>query len=744
MVQTFIKRPISPLFFEPLYTPPEDILYPGSDEEATPKEREKKRSRVEAQGQQYLNGRPLFIQSARLRGPFEKGWVNPWRSKTRKYAIDDIRRFPAVEPQTIQKRSHVEAGPSTAKRRSTTVFGYESFDYDSEDATPSITEASGQEKHTAKRKRREDIEQKRSYHGSRRKIDQESAAPNRNQHHWLKTDNVYPQAHLRDDMRSSTPTPAAKPRSKSHATSSPYPEDLGRAITLPPDPGHRKRLLRNKEQSLVPANTDKKKTSAASDEGHKETVKLATTELNPHALDEVHDLPSNVRETSLSRTDAVTRYGYDHVRKLSQEAAAKRAKAQGQRQAKNPSEAEVARPIENKHKKTTSRLAPYVSEPVPGNDAASSAGLRAAKVPQPKPSLYAVPPSTYQSEFQYRYSKKETSPATSPQSPRFVDAPEQPQARPRSDSSSSSRSSAFAEALEAAQEKAALKSFASSGSNSPAVAGPETKSVKKNRQALRRLTFTPSGGAKLASARPSSRPSSSSSAVDPAKIGSGDRDQPLSNGPPSLPRTSTKSSARSLTNGNRSRNSIILPEAQTDPIARPPLAQAPSGPSTILLESDKLSTKAQSFEEGDSYLDLSTQAAVWKAQRSFQDDVVSNLTPSRTKKEKSSPIGLTSRKAETTPMANGQRDAELANAQLIKHSGSDDEEPMSTQAMVDAISPFAITTVKKRPPAAQQPISDIPSPIKTRNKSPPQATTLSPKSESPFTIAFHNHSPGFS
>ena len=745
MVQTFTKRPISPLFFEPLYTPPEEILYPGSDEEATPNEREKKRFRVEIQGQQYLNGRPLFIQSARLRGPFEQGWVNPWRSKKRKYAIDDIRRFPEVEPQTIQKRSHAEAGPSTAKRRSITVSGYESFDYDSDDATPSIMEAPGQEKHTAKRRRRVDIDKQHSHHGSHRKIDQESAAPNENQHHWLKTDKFYPRAHMRDDMRSSTPTPTAKSRSKSHATSSPYAEDLGRAITLPPNPRHQKRLLRSKEQEFVPGNTYKRKTSAASDEGHRETVELATTEPSPHALDEVHDLPSNARETSLSRTGTVTRYGHDQVRKLSKEAAAKRVKAEeGQRQAKNPSEAEVARPIENKHKKKTSRLTPYVSELVPGNDAASSAALRVAKVPQPKPSLHAVPPSTYHPEFQYRYSKKETSTATSPQSARFVDAPEQPQVRPRSDSSSSSGSSAFAEALEAAQEKAALKSFVSSGSISPAIADPETKSVKKNRQALRRLTFTPSGGAKLASARPSSRPSSSSSAVDPDKTGIRDRDQPLSNGPPSLPRTSTKSSARSLTNGNRSRNSIILPEAQTDPIARPPLAQAPSGPSTNLLESDKLSPKAPSFDEGDSYLDLSTQAAVWKAQRSFQDDVVSNLTPSRTKKENSSPIGLTSRKAEMTPMTHGQRDAELANAQLIKHSGSDDEEPMSTQAMVDAISPFAVTTVKKRPPAAQQRISNVPSPPKNRKISPPQALNPSPKSESPFTIAFHNHSPGMS
>lgn len=738
-----MKRPTSPLVYEPLYTPPEDILYPGSDEEATPDERERKRLRVEIQGQQYLNGRPLFIISAGLRGPFEKGWVNPWRSKKRKYGIDDIRRFPQAGTEAFPRHSHMEADRSTEKRRSVAVSGYGLLDCGSDIGARLVTEASGQEEPTAKRRRHGELDEPPGYHGSQRKVDQGVAAPDRDQYHWLRTDKAYPQACLREHTRSSTPTPAAKLRSKSHATSSPHPNNLVRATTLPPGSNYRKRLSRSKEHGLNVGHTNRSTTSAASEETHVETVELATTDLLPSAIDTASDMPFNVRERSLSKTDTLTRCGYDEVKRLSQRAVRRAEIEDGQLQAKKLSEEAVARALESNQKKSPSRLTPYVSEAVLGNDAASSAALRAAKAPKPKPSPHAVPPSTYQPEFQYRYASKGTSTSTSPQRALFVDAPEQAQTRSRSDSSSSSGSSAFAEALEAAQKKAASKSFASSKSSSPAIEGPETKSVKKNRQTLRRLTFTPSGRAKVASARTSSKPNSSSSTAECGKIEIEYQDKPLSNDPPILLRTSTKSSARSLTNGNRSRNSIIFPEAQTDPIAHPPLAQAPSGPSTDLLETDKQSPKVPSFEEGDSYLDLSTQAAALKAQRSFQADVVSALTPRRPKREESTSVGSMSRKAKITPMAHGRRETEAANAQLIKLSDSDDAEPMSTQAMVDAMSPFAVTTIKKRSPAVQKRTSIIPSPTKKRKaRSPTQAPILSP--ESPTTAEFRTHSPGMS
>ena len=734
-----MKRPASPLVYEPLYISPEDVLYPGSDEEATPYEREKKRLRVEIQGQQYLTGRPLFIQSAGLRGPFDKGWLNPWAEKRRKFAGDDVRRFPDAGTEALPRHSHVEAGPSMEERRSVAISGYGALGYVPDNRALLVKETFGQEPPEAKSIRHGESDENHGYHGSQRSIEG-VAAPDRNWHHWLKTDKAYPQAHLREHTRSATPTPAAKPRSKTHASSSPHPKHPGRAKTLPPGPNHQRGPSKSKENAPNIGNTTKSKT-AASEGAHVENIELATTDQPPDQIDPVNNAPINVRERSLSSTDTVTRQGYDEVKQLSQRAARQAERENGQIQAKKLSQEAVSRAIESDQRKTRSRLTPYVSEAVIGNDAASSAALRAVKAPKPKPSPHTVPPSTNQPEFQYRYSRKGTSTSTSPQKAPFVDAPEQPQARPRSVSPSSSGSSAFAEALEAAQEAAASKSFTSSKSSSPANGGSETKSAKKGRRAPRRLTFTPSGGAKVVTARTSSRPCSNSSAAEVGKVDMKHHDKPSTNDPPSLLRTSTKSSARSLTNGNRSRNSIIFPEAQTDPIAHPPLAQAPSGPSTNLLETDKQSPKVSSFDEGDSYLDLSTQAAVLKAHRSFKADMISALTPRPPKTEESDPI--TSRKADITPVTHGRRQTEAANAQLMKRSDSDGEEPMSTQAMVDAISPFAVTTIKKRSPAVQKRTSVNRSSTKERKPtSPPQVPILSP--ESPTTAVFRTHSPGMS
>lgn len=716
------------------------MLCPGSDDEATPEELKQKYLRAKTLGQQYMSGIPLFIQSAGLRGRLDRGWVNPWASKKRKYGLDDIRRFPRTAKEAFTGHSHVEVAPITAKRISFAVSGYGSLDYGSDSASSFVTEASRQEGPTAKRRRHVEPDKLHGYHRSQRTNGMGVAAPDTSRHHWLKTDKPYPQAPSRVDTRSSTPTPAAKPRSKSHVTTSPHSEYLDRAMTLPPGPETQKRLLRSKEHALNTGNTSKKTTSAPSEKVHVGNVGLATTDSRPCAIEPANDKPSNVRERSLSKTDSITRRGYDEVKRLSQQAARQAEVEDGQLQARRLSQEAAAQALESKQRKSLSRLTPYVSEAVLGNDAASSAALRAAKAPKPKPSPHALPPSP---DFQYHYTRKGTSTSTSPQRAPFVDAPEQPQARPRSNSSSSSGSSAFAEALEAAQEKAASKSFASSKSSTPAIDDPYAKTAKKIRRAPRRLTFTPSGGAKIAPARTSTRPNSSSSAIEPGKIEMKYPNKPSSDELPSLLRTSTKSSARSLTNGNPSRNSVILPEAQTDPIAHPPLAQAPSGPSTNLLETDKFSPKVPSNDEDDSYLDLSTQAAGLKAQRSFQADMVSALTSPSPKKEGQNSMAFTSKKTEFTPMAYGNPATEAANAQLIKTSDSDDEEPMSTQAMVDAMSPFVITTVKKRPPIIQNRTSILPSPTKkSKTRSPPQVPILSP--ESPTTAAFRSHSPGMS
>ncbi|KAI1825199.1 hypothetical protein F4861DRAFT_209738 [Xylaria intraflava] len=75
---------------EPIYCPapsplgPDDIICPGSDDETDEAAKAAKRLRYEQCGRHYLQGRPIRILSASLRGPFDKdsGWQNPWLPKS--------------------------------------------------------------------------------------------------------------------------------------------------------------------------------------------------------------------------------------------------------------------------------------------------------------------------------------------------------------------------------------------------------------------------------------------------------------------------------------------------------------------------------------------------------------------------------------------------------------------------------------------------------------------------------------
>lgn len=59
----------------------------GSDEELDEADWTARRQRIEKLAESYLNGTPLFILSASLRGPFDRDWVNPWKKSRRKAPI---------------------------------------------------------------------------------------------------------------------------------------------------------------------------------------------------------------------------------------------------------------------------------------------------------------------------------------------------------------------------------------------------------------------------------------------------------------------------------------------------------------------------------------------------------------------------------------------------------------------------------------------------------------------------------
>ncbi|OAL50366.1 hypothetical protein IQ07DRAFT_424599 [Pyrenochaeta sp. DS3sAY3a] len=56
----------------------------GPEENHDPAQQAAKRRRIELIAAQYLKGRPPLILSARLKGPFDHGWRNPWKTQPQK------------------------------------------------------------------------------------------------------------------------------------------------------------------------------------------------------------------------------------------------------------------------------------------------------------------------------------------------------------------------------------------------------------------------------------------------------------------------------------------------------------------------------------------------------------------------------------------------------------------------------------------------------------------------------------
>jgi len=704
MVQTFVKRTISPLHYEPLTVAPEDVLWPGSEDEADEDEREKKRIRVELLGKQYLEGKPLFIQSAGLRGPFGPGWNNPWANKGRQYRVQterssDTRR--AVD-NTIHDPAERHASSAAAKRRSIVDIT----------TSPSRGEAASgeiREEPQAKRRRHEDTIRPSDISAAdiRRTSVTDSLKVQRND--WLKRDSTNAQSRSRNGRDSPTPTPAIRPRSKPLETPpalqqpSIKVDDLQRSYEVD---GHQA-----SEDVPMSEPTAIKKVPASLGGGGRQSHAGKSVSKSTRNTSTSKNLERNLEQVDVSKAN-------EEVEKSHEGPTREMALKERLFKARRPHKDSPSRASPAFEKPTSSSLAPHISDIVL-SEAATSAGFKAASK-SPKPSPRAAPSSTNLPAFRYRYTKQESSSSPS----RGKQKNGQSHARARAISISSSGSSDFAEAFEAAQAKAAFPPI-SSHSSSPMGQRPETKSIKKNTQAMRRLTFTASGEPKIAGSHGSSRPSSNSSEAGLSSINPDGRkiEHHRYDTDGQVHEASTNSSNRSLTNGNRSRNSAVLPEAQVVSNVPAQLVKAPSGLSTDPLETDKQSLKFVSLDEEDSYLDLSTQAAMSKAQREFKDNVLSPL--------KTSPghdRGFD--KAKITPKLNGHRKLATGRS-VVKHEPPDEEEPMSTQAIADAISPFAVTTVKKRPPLLDKRTSFAPSP--SRN-APPSPAPMLPQNVSP---AFH-------
>lgn len=714
MVLTFTKRSASPLHFESIETRVEDILYPGSEEEDSADEdkKEKKRLRIEILGRQYLDGKPLLIQTASLRGPFENRWVNPWASKKREHNVGRSPEAPAATADRLPRTTDAEE-PHAVKRRSAARDESVLPSKRVQQEVPLFIRTLEREGPTTKRRKHTQSEGKQT--------DSHVDVQDGYHHHWLKTDRPQLRTNNGEQFKSPTPTPAPIHRARPAASIAPLD-----ALHSAKSPDNQLNDVQTSGFTLV------NRRSATREIKSPERVNLPKTRADQVIMPRANGSGSFVKERTLGTVDERTRQGYREVKRLSQEAVRRAGEEHGYAQANKLSQEAASRAYQAAL--TPSRLTPYVSAPMTVDDAASSAGLK-ARSRAPRPSPHVVPPSTNLPEFKYNFVPKRSSVSSARQAP-LIEAQEALKPRPRSESSSSSGSSEFAAALEAAQAK--VTSGASSCSSSPpAVGNNETTSVKKNTNAMRRLTVSSSGVPNFVDSRDSLRPGSSSSAINPqaSPIRRPMMEPKASAYSVPVAGPSSKSSLR--LNGESARSSVVLPEAQIVPDAPIQLAQLISVPSIDLLETDRQSPTFPSLDEGDSYFDLSTQAAALKAQRRFQEDLSGLIDlPELAKIEEKSPTRVKPCGQDITPVPTSAQRRGQRGRQIVKSEDSDEEEPMSTQAMMDAMSPFAITTVKKKaPPLTKQTNFALLSP---KEKSPTPAPALSPGT--PTTGLFHEQS----
>ncbi|KAL8872546.1 MAG: hypothetical protein Q9174_001838 [Haloplaca sp. 1 TL-2023] len=572
MPTTFVRRAVSPLHFEPLRPDPDDVLCPGSDAEETPEAHKAKRRRVEDAGKQYLNGIPLYISSARLRGPFE-GFANTisaggkgGQGQRVKTSQRQSSRISAPQPHPLvpissdksSRRSADDASscpPRTVRRVQIPIKGQAPVPIQNGLVRDGVRPA-----------------------GYRSRAEQE---PYRDQHHdWLKSRNLL--SRVNATSRPTTPTPVARPRQQKRLPDQTYgidPEDIDRqpatAVKVPAG-------IRPPARTVTELAFDEM--SPKLKEAHM-TVKKLSREAAERALYSWHSRhdakKSSDSDGSVVREGAgAGEHGYVEQIKTS---------------------AMALMPVET-------YVGPSLTSP------------------------RTAPPSTYLPEFEYRSKKATKSPERT----------------------------SFREDLEAAKKKARMEQ-------------------------KWRLSFTASGGVRdrgHRTSRGSRNPRSSRS----AQSSKNSKNEPMDRSRAKAEKSSDNTDT-SCTQLDR------LQEAEGQ--QAPALNKTPSGPSTELLETDKLS-KFPSTDEGDSYLGLSTQGALLKAQRSFHENP---LSPVSNPGSEEAFLHDRCGEGKHTIVPNQTRlqdPHQLQDALEPKLATPEpDEGPMSTQAMIDALSPFVVTTVKK-------------------------------------------------
>lgn len=514
--------------------------------------------------------------------------------------------------------------------------------------------------------------------GDERDLDRAVKPPHQPSTNWLKAENAFFRSPHEEGPRSPTPTPVAKSRDRGLL-----------AMTRPADP-----LLKNSpppQASLIESNQSSSKPI------HDNAFTPINKRVSPQDT-ETHDgdpppAPADFPEHK-HEAEAAQVIRQDHYKSLFQEAEEKAA-IDRQLKSSRPSPPSAAGVVKVPPDTDGPHIQPLDSESLLEDSRVEQATTKDTGIFEG--SLQALPPSTNLPEFEYRYATKQTL-------NHYKNRP------------------SFAETLEIEKVKALDMEMA------------KAKAVAQEKM-IRRLSFTDSGKIKDKSQYRRRQRDDSGSPSHRSRTSSF---KPIKSNERSTLSTKDRSEVLSAstpvaTSGGPSHDVNDLPEAQIVPPDPIMSGLVPSGPSTNMLETEKQSIKFPSMDEGDSYAHLSTQAAVIKAQRSFQNSVVSPLkiSPQHRRRPASSELGpATSKKTKSPsmPTPTFQDPSEHAKSLTPENEEVVEGEPMSTQAMVDAMSPFAITTIKKknRTSLALSPNSPIPTPFAPHNLSMSTTPTHTP------------------
>ncbi|EFQ97035.1 hypothetical protein MGYG_00079 [Nannizzia gypsea CBS 118893] len=180
---------LSSLSFDPLSSTSSD-----SESEHDEVARATKRRRIERVAQDYLHGHPPFILTATLNGPFDDGWVNPWRKarSPRSVSLPHSTKQHNSRPGVIQAENPLSPAPATVQGTPSLVPGSDSH----------------QRNHSAGDSQRRRIRTNLGSRASSRHSSKSRSATASDA--WLKRDNTQLHQGLHETPKSPSPSPAVR------------------------------------------------------------------------------------------------------------------------------------------------------------------------------------------------------------------------------------------------------------------------------------------------------------------------------------------------------------------------------------------------------------------------------------------------------------------------------------------------------------------------------------------------------